>query len=79
MESPTLALLRESGEEPTRDNYLQLAFLGKPPKKLHPEDEAELPKPFQKGFTDLDTSLRDKSKKKKDKAAAESVKKKPQK
>lgn len=74
MKSPTLALLEESGEEPTRENYLNLAFLGHPPSTLHPEEEDQLPVQLQKGYRDLDKSLRDRAQKKAD--AAENVSKK---
>jgi hypothetical protein len=44
----TLALLKEIGLPLTRENYLMLAFAGKPPQEpLDGEIEAELPKEFQ--------------------------------
>jgi hypothetical protein len=32
----------------TRENYLNAAYLGNPPKELSAEEEAELPEMFQK-------------------------------
>ena len=31
----------------TRDNYLQIAYMGNPPEELDAEDEAELPEELQ--------------------------------
>lgn len=36
-----------AGIEMTRENYLQLAYLGNPPAELSAEEEAELPEQFQ--------------------------------
>jgi len=47
MKSPTLALMEEAGVEPTRRNFLNLAYLGNEPERLDPEEEAELPRPLQ--------------------------------
>ena len=68
MKSPTLALLEESGEAPTRENFLNLAFMGNPPSRLHPEEESELPAPFQTVHRELDKNLRENAKAKKEKA-----------
>jgi hypothetical protein len=54
---PTLAMMEEAGVEPTRENYLNLAFFGNPPSKLDPEEEASLPAPFQKGVRELNQNL----------------------
>lgn len=62
--SPTQALLEESGEAPTRENYLNLAFLGNPPSHLHPEEEDQLPTPLQKQYREMDKGLRETAKKK---------------
>jgi hypothetical protein len=32
----------------TREKYLEMAYLGNPPEELGPEEEAELPREFQK-------------------------------
>ena len=39
-----LALLREFNLPITREDYLTLAYLGRPPKQLSAEEEADLPK-----------------------------------
>ena len=41
---PMLALLREFNLPITREDYLTLAYLGRPPKQLSAEEEADLPK-----------------------------------
>lgn len=64
MKSPTQALLEESGAAPTRENFLNLAFLGAPPSHLDAEEEAQLPKPYQEHMRDNDTKLRESSVKK---------------
>ena len=46
MKSPTLALLEESGAPITRENFLNLAFLGDVD-ELDAEEESELPIQFQ--------------------------------
>jgi len=61
MKSPTLALLLESGEEPTRENFLNLALLGED-RPLSAEEEFELPEEFQ--THELDAKLRERSRKK---------------
>lgn len=71
MKSPTLALLEESGVAPTRENYLNLAFMGNPPSRLDPEEEAQLPKALQDGVRDNDKALFEKSQKKVEQAAKE--------
>ena len=43
MSNPMIAVLRHYGDVINRDNYLKTAYLGKPPGKLDPESEAELP------------------------------------
>lgn len=45
--SPTLALLRESGEPVTREEFLSLYFLGDVPDTIDPETEAEFPEQFR--------------------------------
>ncbi len=39
--------MQQLGMEMTRENYLQLAYLGNSPAELGVEEEAELPKQFQ--------------------------------
>jgi hypothetical protein len=41
---PILALMRYHNLPITRQDYLNLAYLGRPPKELSAEEEAELPK-----------------------------------
>lgn len=43
MANPMIAVLRHYGDPVNRDSYLKTAYLGKPPAKLDPESEAELP------------------------------------
>ena len=38
----------------TRENYMDVAYLGNPPKELSAEEEAELPEQFQVWDTDED-------------------------
>ncbi len=40
---PLLDTMRFQGIPVTRENYLMLEYMGKPPKQLHPEAEQELP------------------------------------
>src|SRR6266568_1462190 len=44
---PLLNTMRHQGIPITRENYLMLAFMGRPPTELHPEQEAELPAELQ--------------------------------
>lgn len=39
--------MKESGIPMTRENYLELAYMGDPPEKLSAEEEADLPEEFQ--------------------------------
>lgn len=50
MKSPVLALMREYGVEPTRENYLLFNYCGEPPAELSAEEEAELPRQLQIDF-----------------------------
>jgi len=43
MSDIVLDKLKQLGVEPTRQNYLDFAYLGTPPKKLSAEEEALLP------------------------------------
>ena len=61
--SPTLALLEEAGAAPTRDNFLNLASLGKS-QQLDAEEEAELPVPFQETIRENDRRLFESAQKK---------------
>jgi len=40
-------LLKKARVPVTRENYLNMAYLGNPPKELEAEQEAELPKELQ--------------------------------
>jgi hypothetical protein len=44
-----LALMRRYGIPETREEYLQLAYMGDPPAELNAEQEANLPLQFQRG------------------------------
>ena len=48
---PLLNTMRHQGIPITRENYLMLAFMGRPPTELHPEQEAELPAELQHRMT----------------------------
>jgi hypothetical protein len=43
MANPMIAVLKHYGSPVNRDEYLRTAYLGKPPARLDPESEAELP------------------------------------
>lgn len=43
MANPMIAVLKHYGDVVNRDSYLKTAYLGKPPGRLDPESEAELP------------------------------------
>jgi hypothetical protein len=43
MDNPMIAVLKHYGAPLTRQEYLNTAYMGKPPAKLDPESEAELP------------------------------------
>jgi len=40
--------MRKMGVPETRENYLQFAYLGNPPRRLGAEEERELPNEFRK-------------------------------
>ena len=44
MNDVVVQLLQKAGVPVTRENYLNMAYLGNPPKKLTAEEEAELPR-----------------------------------
>jgi hypothetical protein len=48
MSDIVLDKMKQLGVKPTRENYLDFAYLGTPPEKLSAEEEAMLPK----GLTD---------------------------
>jgi hypothetical protein len=50
--SPTLALLNEAGGPLTREDFLNLYFLGDVPDTIDPEIEAEFPSQFRRDFLD---------------------------
>lgn len=45
---PILRWMMENGVSLTRESYLNVAYMGNPPKELGPEEEAELPEQFQR-------------------------------
>jgi hypothetical protein len=47
-----LVMMRRFGWPMTRENYLEMAYMGNPPAKLGPEEEAELPPQFRKQSAD---------------------------
>jgi hypothetical protein len=42
-----LEKMKQAGIPMTRENYLELAYLGQPPAELSGEEESELPEQFQ--------------------------------
>jgi hypothetical protein len=44
MSDIVLDKMKQLGVKPTRENYLDFAYLGTPPEKLSAEEEAMLPK-----------------------------------
>lgn len=42
-DNPFIDVLKYYGDPVNRETYLEAAYLGKPPRKLDPESEAELP------------------------------------
>jgi hypothetical protein len=42
-----LEKMKQTGIPMTRENYLELAYLGEPPAELSGEEETELPEQFQ--------------------------------
>ena len=46
-ENGVVSMMREFGIEMTRENYLDLAYFGKPPEELSAEEEADLPIQFR--------------------------------
>ena len=74
MKSPTLALLEEAGIPLTRENYLNLAFLGNAPNKLDAEEESELPAPLQDAHREMEQGFH-KTAVKKEKEAQAAAKK----
>ena len=47
MFSPTMKLMQRFGAAPTRENYLNFAYLGKPPAGDNPELEDTMPEQFR--------------------------------
>lgn len=43
-----LEKMKEEGIPMTRENYLELAYMGDPPEELDAEEESMLPEEFQK-------------------------------
>ena len=58
MRDPILATLEEFNEPVTRENYVNLAFLGEVPEEIDPEIESDFPEEFQTGFHELDKRLK---------------------
>ena len=50
--SPVLNQLHLSGEPLTRENYLDLAYMGNPPAELSAEEENQLPEFLQLRYID---------------------------
>jgi hypothetical protein len=48
-----LEKMKEEGIPMTRENYLELAYMGNPPEELDGEEEAALPEQFQKPEQEL--------------------------
>jgi hypothetical protein len=46
-DDPIMALMRSLNLPITREDYLNLAHLGRPPRQLSAEEEADLPKEIQ--------------------------------
>jgi hypothetical protein len=46
-ESPSLALMREYNTPMTREEFLNLNYMGSVPDEIPPEDEAEFPEQFK--------------------------------
>jgi len=42
-DNPLIEVLKHYGEPVNRDSFLRLAYAGKPPARLDPESESELP------------------------------------
>ncbi len=42
-DNPMIAVLKHYGSPVNREEYINTAYMGKPPSKLDPESEAELP------------------------------------
>ena len=49
-----LRFMKQHDVPVTRENYLDVAYLGNPPEELSAEEEAELPEQFQVWDTDED-------------------------
>lgn len=47
MEDIVLNYMKKYGLPLTREKYLEMAYLGKPPTQLSAEEEAEIPEQFQ--------------------------------
>jgi len=45
-----LDFMKRNQTPETRENYLEIAFMGTPPEELDAEEEAELPPQFQRNF-----------------------------
>jgi hypothetical protein len=45
---PLVRIMRRHGIPVTRENYLDLAYMGQPPEELGPEEESELPEELQR-------------------------------
>lgn len=50
-DDPVVRELRKLGIPVTRENYIELAYFGEPPKELGVEQEAELPQQLQQKGT----------------------------
>jgi len=61
------AMMRTHRVPLTRENYLTFAYLGKPPKQLSPEEEAELPARFRLAFPTVEEQVAESEEKQKGK------------
>lgn len=44
---PVLEFMKQNGIPETRENYLEIAYMGTPPDELDPEEEESLPEEFR--------------------------------
>jgi hypothetical protein len=65
-ENAVEALMRAFRIPLTRENYLNLNYLGKPPKVMSPEEEAELPVRFQLPFPTIEEQVAEQQEKEKE-------------
>lgn len=76
MANPMIAVLKHYGSPVNREEYLNTAYLGKPPANLDPESEAELPQNNASFMKFRPTTHEEVAAEEKAKAAKEATKKK---